>query len=257
MDGLDGKKLKTLYLEDNFNSDLKTQENLMLLLMYQVEHMEEDSEKEEEIIDFCVKELDKLRPKDPEREQQLYNELVAKINGRTKKNRRAKKVLKAACVAGVFLCVTLTTQAVSQAVGKDFFQFVVDNINEQLNINIKKTLPVQKELHGLNWLPEGYTLEQEKVQETNQETNKIYLYKNGTKSFILNIKSFKDKDNTFINFKTEDRTKTYDYNGTTYYITENNENGGIVWYQANKVYSVSGNLSETDMKNIIHYNFGD
>jgi len=102
------------------------------------------------------------------------------------------------------------------------------------------------------WIPEGYEDDGVKIKEAPTQRVFTAQYKNGDKSIRIRIADYLDASPVQVE-QSDDLLEVISHNGIDYYLFKNYEQLRVVWITEKYECYIIGELSETEMKEIIAF----
>ncbi len=105
-----------------------------------------------------------------------------------------------------------------------------------------------------NWYPPGFERTEIKVFPTSDSVKVQAVYENGEKGFIITIRRFETSEDVQSGTFEKDNSSVapYEIDGITHYILSNYDQRSAIWTNQNIMCSISGNLTEDELKQMIN-----
>lgn len=108
------------------------------------------------------------------------------------------------------------------------------------------------------WIPKGFAVQHVKVKEQLYSTDLTAFYAEGDREIVLKVYLNKAEDDSAIHSEhSSPNSVPYESNGVEFLISGNNSQHRASWITGNCVCSINGNLTESEIKQMINSIFVD
>lgn len=103
-----------------------------------------------------------------------------------------------------------------------------------------------------NWVPQDYTLMEVSVRDSEEIIHCTAIYESSRGELLIRVTKYSNNADWSITEEREESGYTYTHNEREYYIVSNYEQSKAIWQIGQSIYTISGQLSEAELKDMIN-----
>lgn len=135
--------------------------------------------------------------------------------------------------------------------------FFLSRIPRKSHYHLRRKIPLMNPKNLTAWIPEGFTFSGLKVYDDLPEPMLTALYENNSTGCVIIITvNIHQEPKASIHEKDENDVEVYQINGIDHYIMNNNDQITAVWFINELECSITGGVSEDDLKTMIKSIYG-
>lgn len=249
----DGSLLREQYRKGEWKNRKITKEEWETLLSYELDLIASGQETEEDykICSSCADSLNRIESDNKEIVKDLYEEIDQDMHRiiRVKNRFLLQRVFKRAIASAACFLLLFTMTPVASEFGVGWKDGLYKVVVRQKDITNPPNL---EDIGQPAWIPEGFHLVDQYVEDTDNKNYYYYMYKgdDSKKGFQIQILLPQLDSNLMIEIQDNEPLEVFYEKGITYKLGRNMKQNIIFWYDQGLWYYISGNISKENLKKI-------